>query len=186
MLVVGPADLGPEWQVGQPEPSGDATSYEALYASGPGQGATRAADFSVILAPDAELARALVVQQALSKRDRGYTLEEGTGDTWQLGESPVFHSTRSTSSAAAVGYAFRIGTVAIWVDVAAAPGQDADLAAQALRFAHLEESRVRSALASAPTAPSGAVVAPTATPIHARWCATWTGDSIDPPTETVP
>ena len=164
LLVVGPADLGPEWQVGQPGPSGDATSYEALYVSGPGQVATRAAEFSVVLASDAELARALVVQQALSERDRGYTLEEGTGDTWQLGDSPVFHATRSTTSAAAVGYALRIGTVAIWVGVAAVPGQDADLAAQALRFAHLEEARVRSALASAPNAPSGAVVVPMATP----------------------
>jgi len=165
MLVVGPTELGPEWQVSQPEPSGDARSYDALYVSGAGQLATGAAEFSVVLAPDAGVARLLVVQQALSKRDNGYTLEEGAGETWQLGESPVFRATKSTSSAAGVGYAFRIGTVAIWVDVAAVPGQDADLAAQALRFAHLEESRVRSALAIAPNAPSGAVVAPTAMPI---------------------
>ena len=162
-LVVAPADLGPEWQVGHPEPSGDATSYGALYVSGAGQVATRAAEFSVIVAPDAEVARALVVQEALFQRDNGYTLEDGTGDTWQLGESPVVRATKSTSSAAGIGYAFRVGTVVIWVGAAAVPGQDADLAAQALHFAHLEESRVRSALALAPNAPSGAVVAPAAT-----------------------
>src|SRR5205807_8221280 len=73
MLVVGPTELGPEWQVGQPEPSGDARSYDALYVRGAGQLATGAAEFSVVLAPDAGVARLLVVQQALSKRDNGYT-----------------------------------------------------------------------------------------------------------------
>jgi hypothetical protein len=124
----------------------------------------------VILGSDAENARALVAQWAAAKqKDDAFAIEEGTADTWQLGDGPVFRATKSTSTSNSVAYIFRVGTVAAWVDFATKSGLSIDSGAEALRLARMQASRIQSVLAAGPNAASGIVATvtpsvPAATP----------------------